>query len=107
MMVANFARWQDSTVPARVLAMVDSTLPRSTVFKTTGIGFGRDVHHQPAASSATMTTAIRRRPRRRGKDDLVMISGNAQCMLISYVMTLKAEKRDEFSTGKEMPPACC
>ena len=47
-MVDSLVRWQASTVPARVLATVASTVPRSTVATSTGIGF-RASHHAAAA----------------------------------------------------------
>ena len=45
MMVDILVRWQLSTVPARVLAIEASTMPRPTSVTTTGIGFGRLNHH--------------------------------------------------------------
>ena len=51
---ARRARWQASTVPARVLATVASTEPLSTVASVTDTGFGRPRYQ---ASSATATSS--------------------------------------------------
>ena len=55
MIVDSLVRWQLSTVPARVLAIDDSTVPRWTSVTTTGIGFGRV--NQYTARAMTRTTA--------------------------------------------------
>ena len=61
MMVDNLVRWQASTVPARVLASVASTLPVPTSLTTTGSGFGRVIQNRPPARAATMTMMRARR----------------------------------------------
>ena len=60
-MVDSLVRWQASTVPARVLATVASTLPRATMSVSTGTGFGRPSHHSAAAATASSGSAIRTR----------------------------------------------
>ena len=65
MMGDNFVRWQASTVPARVLAMLASTLPLETSANWTGIGLGRDIHQAmpPALASRRTMTRMRRMTR--------------------------------------------
>ena len=48
MIVDSLVRWHASTVPARVLAIVDSTRPRPISVSTTGIG-GERPSHQTAS----------------------------------------------------------
>ena len=62
MMVDSLVRRQASTVPARVLASVASTLPVATSFNTTGMGLGRVNQAKARPRTATMatTTAMRR-----------------------------------------------
>lgn len=59
---ASFARRQACTVPARVLATVRSTRPRSTTANTTGTTFGRAVRHTPKPTAATTRAAKSSRP---------------------------------------------
>ncbi len=53
-MVDSLVRWQASMVPARVLEMVASTVPRPISVSTTAIGFGRPSHQTAAAIAATI-----------------------------------------------------
>ena len=64
MMVDSLVRWQASTVPARVLTTVDSTLPRSTAFNTTVTGLVRVLQNQAPAARASTTSAGSTRRRR-------------------------------------------
>ena len=58
MMVDSLVRRQASTVPARVLASVDSTLPSATSVRTTGIGLVRVNQAAASPRMARMATTI-------------------------------------------------
>jgi hypothetical protein len=60
-MVDRRVRWQASTVPARVLATVASTVPRATVVVSTGTGFGRPAHQASVPTKASIPSAMRLR----------------------------------------------
>ena len=61
MVAESLVRMQASTVPARVLAMLDSTLPWSMVVTSTATGLGRLAHQMPAPSRPITKSASRRR----------------------------------------------
>ncbi len=65
-MVDSLVRWQASMVPARVLEMVASTVPRPTSVSTTAIGFGRP-SHQTSAAMATTTARPKSERRTQGR----------------------------------------
>ena len=61
-MVDSRVRWQASTVPARVLAIVASTVPRVTSTALTATGWGR--RSQATVPAPRPTTSSATRPRR-------------------------------------------